>query len=75
MTLNYQAGTVNFAAGMTSLVLTNNRIISSSEILVSVSSNDATMKSAHTVKGTGSVTIYADDAPTAQTSVTFLVLN
>ena len=75
VTLNTQAGTVNFAAGMTSLVLTNNRIISSSEILVSVSSNDATMKSAHTVKGTGSVTIYADVAPTAQTSVTFLVLN
>lgn len=75
VTLNTQAGTVNFAAGMASLVLTNNRIISSSEILVSVSSNDATMKSAHTVKGTGSVTIYADALPTATTKVTFLVLN
>lgn len=75
VTLNTQAGTVNFAPAMTSLVLTNNRIVSSSEILVSVSSNDATMKSAHTVKGTGSVTIYADTAPTAQTKVTFLVLN
>lgn len=75
VTLNTQAGTVNFAPAMTSLVLTNNRIVSSSEILVSVSSNDATMKSAHTVKGTGSVTIYADVAPTAQTKVTFLVLN
>lgn len=75
VTLNTQAGTVNFAPAMTSLVLTNNRIVSSSEILVSVSSNDATMKSAHTVKGTGSVTIYADAAPTAQTKVTFLVLN
>lgn len=75
VTLNRQAGTVNFAPGMASLVLTNNRIVSSSEILVSVSSNDATMKSAHTVKGTGSVTIYADALPTATTKVTFLVLN
>lgn len=75
-TINKQAGSVNFAAGNATLVVTNSMVSTSSVILVTVATNDATMLSAHAVAGSGSFTIYADPAPpTAETRVNFLIMN
>lgn len=74
-TINRVAGSVNFAAAATSLVVTNSKVSTSSVILVTVATNDATMTSARVVAASGSFTIYANAAATAETRVNFLVLN
>ncbi len=74
-TINKAAGTVNFAASATSLVVTNSLVSTSSIIMVTVGTDDTTMKSAHVVAAGGSFTIYPDVAPTAGTRVNFLVIN
>lgn len=73
-TINGFAGSVNFAAGATSLVVTNNLVFTSTIIQsCTVQTNDATMKSATCVPGTGSFTIYPNAAPTAETRVAFTI--
>jgi lysophospholipase L1-like esterase len=74
-TINKVAGSVNFAAAATSLVVTNSKVSTSSVILATVATNDATMKTVLVVAGSGSFTIYANAAATAETRVNFLVLN
>jgi hypothetical protein len=74
-TIDKTSGSVNFAIAATSLVVTNNLVTTSSVILATVASNDATMKSVQTVAGAGSFTLYANAAATAETRVNFLVLN
>jgi hypothetical protein len=74
-TINKNAGTVNFAAAATSLVVTNNRVTANSIIICTVGTNDTTMKSVSAVAGAGSFTLHANAAATAETRVNFLIIN
>ncbi len=74
-TINNHSGSVNFAAGATSLVVTNSLVSTSSVIVCTVASNDTTMKSVAVVAGSGSFTIHANAAATAETRVNFLITN
>ena len=74
-TINKNAGTVNFAAAATSLVVTNSLVTTSSIIICTVGTNDTTMKSVSAVAASGSFTIYANAAATAETRVNFIVIN
>jgi hypothetical protein len=74
-TINDTAGSVNFAAAATSLVVTNSLVTTSSVILATVATNDTTLKSVQAVAAAGSFTLYANTAATAETRVNFLVLN
>lgn len=75
-TINKPLGTVNLAAGATSLVVTDSVCLSATNCIVfgQVLSNDTTCKSVAIVVGTGQFTIYPDAAPTAETVVAFQVL-
>ena len=74
-TISKNAGTVNFAAAATSLVVTNTLVTTSSIIICTVGTNDTTMKSASAVAGSGSFTIHSNAAATAETRVNFIVIN
>ena len=74
-TINKTCGSVNFAASATSLVVTNNRVTTSSVIVATVATNDTTMKSVQAVAASGSFTLYANAAATAETRVNWIVLN
>lgn len=74
-TINKTAGSVNFAAAAASLVVTNSLVTTSSIILATVGTNDATMRSVQAVAAAGSFTLFANAAATAETRVNFLVLN
>ena len=74
-TINKAIGSVNFDVAATSLVVTNSLVTANSVILATVATNDATMTSVQAVAGTGSFTLYANAAATAETRVNFLVLN
>ena len=74
-TINKNAGTVNFAAAATSLVVTNNRVTANSIIIATVATVDTTMKSVVAVAGAGSFTLTANAAATAETRVNWLVIN
>lgn len=74
-TINKPSGSVNFAAAATSLVVTNSLVTDKSVIICTVATDDATMKSVNVVAGSGSFTLNANAAATAETRVNFLVLN
>jgi hypothetical protein len=75
-TINAPAGTVNFAAGTSSLTLTNNSILSNAIVFCVVRSNDSTAKScAVTDIASGSATVRLNANATAETSVGFWVIN
>lgn len=74
-TINKTAGTVNFAAAATSVVVTNSFVDANSVIIATVGTNDSTMKSVAAVAGAGSFTLHADAAPTAETRVNWFVAN
>jgi hypothetical protein len=74
-TINKSSGSVNLAAGATSLVVTNSLVTTSSVILLTIGSNDTTCKSAAFVAASGSFTIYPNAAPTAETKVFFRITN
>lgn len=74
-TINKTTGSVNFAAAATSLVVTNSFVTTSSVIIATVATNDTTMRSVQAVAGSGSFTIYANAAATAETRVNFIVIN
>jgi len=73
-TINKISGRVNAAAGTTSLVVTNNRVTAAAHVIVVVSTNDATARITAVVPAAGSFTIFYV-APTAETSMDFIVLN
>lgn len=72
--INTQTGTVNFAAGATSLVVTSSLVTTSSIILPVLRTNDASALIDSIVPASGSFTIYLSSAATAETSVGFVVL-
>ena len=74
-TISKNAGTVNFAAAATSLVVTNTLVTANSIIICTVGTNDITMKSVSAVAASGSFTIFANAAATAETRVNFIVIN
>jgi hypothetical protein len=74
-TINKNAGSINFAAAATSLVVTNSRVTVNSVITATVATNDSTMKSVAVVAGAGSFTLHANAAATAETRVNFIVIN
>lgn len=74
-TINKTCGSVNFAPSATSLVVTNNRVTTSSVIVATVATNDSTMKTVLAVPAAGSFTLYANAAPTAETRVNWIVIN
>ena len=74
-TINKNAGSVNFAAAASSLVVTNSLVTANSIIIATVATNDATMTSVQAVAAAGSFTLYANAAATAETRVNFIVIN
>lgn len=74
-TINKTMGSVNFAAAATSLVVTNSLVATTSIIIATVATNDTTMFGVKVVAASGSFTIYANAAATAETRVNFIVLN
>lgn len=74
-TIDKTAGSVNFAAAATSLVVTNSLVTANSVVIATVATNDTTMTSVQAVAGAGSFTLYANAAATAETRVNFLVIN
>lgn len=74
-TINKPSGTVNFAAGATTLVVTNNLVTTSSIVFAVVRTNDTTATIKNVVPAAGSFTITLSAAATAETSVGFLVIN
>ena len=74
-TINRPSGTVNFAAGATSLVVTNSLCTTSSIVFAVVRTNDTTADIKNVVPGAGSFTINLGAAATAETSVGFFIIN
>ena len=74
-TIDRPSGTVNFAAGATSLVVTNSLCTTSSIVLPVIRTNDATATIKNVVPGAGSFTINLTVAATAETSVGFFIIN
>jgi hypothetical protein len=75
-TINAIAGNVNFAAGTSTLVVTNSFCTDANTfIFAQVRTNDATAKSVVPVSAAGSFTLFLNAPATAETSVCFLVTN
>lgn len=74
-TIDRPSGTVNFAAGATSLVVTNSLCTTSSIVLPVVRTNDTTATIKNVVPAAGSFTINLGAAATAETSVGFFIIN
>jgi hypothetical protein len=74
-TINRPSGTVNFAAGATSLVVTNSLCTTASIVLPVIRTNDATATIKNVVPAAGSFTINLGAAATAETSVGFFIIN
>ena len=74
-TINKTMGSVNFAGGATTLVVTDSLVTTSSVIMLTVATSDATAAQLSYTPGTGSFTINFGVAPTGETRVDFLVLN
>lgn len=68
-TIRKPAFTVNFAAGATSLVVTNALVNGNTGAICQVLTNDATMFAVKAVAATGTLTLYPNAAPTAETKV------
>ena len=74
-TINRPSGTVNFAAGSSSLVVTNSLCTTASLVFATVRTNDATAVIKNVVPAAGSFTINLNAAATAETSVGFFIIN
>jgi hypothetical protein len=73
-TISKPFGTVNFAAGATTLVVTNTTVTTTSKIFVQVCGTDATAISARVTRANGSFTITLNAAATAETAVAFFIV-
>lgn len=75
VTINKAAGRVNIAAAGTSIVVTNSYATANSEIFAVVSNADATAYIKNVVPAAGSFTITLGAAATAQTAISFFIVN
>lgn len=73
-TINKSAGTVNAAAAATSIVVTNSLVTANSLVFCQIRTDDATAVIKSVVPAAGSFTINLT-APTAETSIGFMVVN
>lgn len=74
-TISKPTGRVNFAAGASSLTVTNTLVSATSIVICSVNTNDATALIKNVVPGAGSFVITLNANATAETAVSFIVLN
>lgn len=74
-TINQTSGSVNFAIGATSLVVTNSLVTANSVIQVTIANNDASFTSIQITQTAGSFTIFANAPATAACRVNFTVTN
>lgn len=75
-TINNATGSVNMAAGATSLVVTNSLVTANSVIQCTIGTNDNDMDSVAAVAAGGSFTIYAKPLPpAAETKIFFTIIN
>ena len=74
-TINKPSFSVNFAAGASSLVVTNSFVTANSYVLCTVQTNDATALLKNATPAAGSVTIRLNAAATAETRVACMVVN
>lgn len=75
-TINKPSGIVNFAAGASSLVVTNSLCTTSSIVLAVIRRVDTTLNTLRSVTpANGSFTITGNSGATAETSVGFLIIN
>lgn len=76
-TINKSAGTVNFAALASSLVVTNSLVTATAQVFCAPVKTDGTFTScvASTTAGGGSFTMRANSAATAETPAIFFVIN
>lgn len=74
-TINKMAGRVNIAAAGTTVTVTNSLVTTNSIILCTIATNDATATLKNCVPGTGSFVITLTAATTAETAISFLVIN
>jgi len=74
-TIDRMAGTVNFAAGASSVTVTDAMVNANSIIFCTIRTNDATAVIKNVVPGAGSFVINLSAPATAETSVGFLVTN
>lgn len=74
-TINKSAGSVNVAAGGTSITVTSDKVTTNSIVIPIAGTNDATCFVKNAVKSAGSVTFNMSAACTAETRIDFWVLN
>lgn len=74
-TINKPHGSVRFAAGAQTLVVTNSIVDANSTVIPVVYGTDATATSARVTKASGSFTLTLNAAATAETEVGFWVIN
>jgi len=74
-TINKPSGFVNFAAAASTIVVTNSLVSTTSIVQVQVYGTDATATTAKVTLATGSFTITLNAAATAETKVSFIVIN
>ncbi len=73
-TINKSAGSVNFAAGASSLVITNSTVTAASIVLATVATNDATLKSVVAVASANTITLTSNAVAAAETRVNWWVI-
>lgn len=74
-TINKASGTVNMAAGGTTITVTNSLVTANSIVYAVIRTNDATATIKNVVPAAGSFTITLGAAATAETSIGFMVTN
>lgn len=74
-TINKPTGRVNFAAGASSLVVTNSLVTADSIVIATVADVDATLKTVVAVTSSGSFNLTGNASATADTRVSFVVFN
>jgi hypothetical protein len=74
-TINKSCGTVNIAAAGTTVTVTNDRVATTSIILCTIGTNDATAEIKNAVAGAGSFVITLTAAATAEVRINWLVIN
>jgi hypothetical protein len=74
-TINTQAGTIRFAAGAQTLVLTNNLITTSTKGLATVQTDDLSASSCKFIASNGSATLKLNAPATAETEVYWEIRN
>lgn len=74
-TIHKPVGSVNFAAGAQTLVVTNALVTTDSFIFVQIATNDTTLFRISVVAAAGSFTMHGNNTATAETRVNFWVVN